>query len=75
MTDNTVKLGAGLIHGGVTYAARVESNSPVGFRFARYPDGRKTLQGAYQWTEGFKGGITWKDLPMVDVDGQEIECD
>ena len=50
---------------------------PSDFRFARKPDGRLILQGAYHWhseTE-LSGGIEWKDLPVVDVDenGKEID--
>ncbi len=46
-------------------------------RMVHYPDGRQTLQGAYAWTQGFKGGIEWKDLPLIPVDsnGQEFTSD
>lgn len=52
--------------------ARVESAYPNAFRIAIYPDGHKTVQGAYSWTQGDTGGVIWKDLPevQVDADGQ-----
>ncbi len=54
--------------------ARIESTVPTTFRVAQYPDGSRRIQGAYQWSEGWQGGITWRDLPMVDVDenGNEV---
>lgn len=52
--------------------ARVEAAYPNAYRIAVYPDGRKTVQGAYAWTQGDTGGVIWKDLPEVQVgeDGQ-----
>lgn len=48
---------------------------PSLFRFGKYPDGSKKLQGGYVVTEGFRSSIEWKDLVCVDVDenGQEIK--
>ena len=53
---------------------RTEETMAISVRAAQYPDGRKIMQGAYRWTEGFKGGVIWKDLPlvMVDSNGQEF---
>jgi hypothetical protein len=53
---------------------RTESSQPVTFRIAEYPDGRQVVQGAYPWSCGFTGGVTWRDLPKVLVDetGQEV---
>ena len=48
--------------------ARVESPFPNGFRMAQYPDGSLRLQGAYTWSQGSIGGITWRDMPIVQVD-------
>lgn len=54
--------------------ARIESPYPNGFRMAQYPDGFLELQAAYSWTCGSEGGVTWKPLPVVNVDedGQEL---
>ncbi len=54
--------------------ARVESTFPNGFRMAQYPDGSVRLQGAYSWSQGRMGGVTWKDVPtvMVNEDGQVV---
>lgn len=54
--------------------AMVESTTLLSIRLAKYPDGTVRTQGAYQWIQGFNGGVTWKDMPVVLVDeqGQEI---
>ena len=59
------------------FAARNESTMASAIRLVQYPDGRQVIQGAFSWTEGFKGGFTWKDLPvvMVGVSGQELVDD
>jgi hypothetical protein len=56
---------------------RVEETMAMSVRVAQYPDGRKIMQGAYRWQEGFRSGVTWKDLPlvMVDSNGQEFVDD
>ena len=53
---------------------RIESLEPKGFRVAEYPDGARRIQGAYPWAQGLKGGVTWRDLPLVKVNeqGEEI---
>ncbi|MGH1461238.1 MAG: hypothetical protein ACRBB6_04300 [Neptuniibacter sp.] len=53
---------------------RTQELIPRNIRFGNYPDGSLRLQGAYFWTEGFKSGVTWEDIPVVQVDenGQEI---
>lgn len=53
--------------------SRLEAKDPRGFRVASYPDGSKRVQGGYAWSQGSKGGLVWRDLPMVYVDalGQE----
>lgn len=53
---------------------RTVSNVPTTFRVAEYPDGARSIQGGYPFTEGWVSGIEWRDLPMVKVgeDGQEI---
>lgn len=49
---------------------------PRDFRFARKPDGKLILQGAYHWHSKCNqvGGVEWRDFPVVDVDenGKEI---
>ena len=57
--------------------ARIEAAFPNGFRMAQYPNGGVRIQGAYAWSQGDLGGIIWKDLPLVQVDGdgQEIHGD
>lgn len=52
----------------------IETSTLLSIRLAQYPDGSVRTQGAYQWTQGFSGGIVWKDVPvvMVDVNGQEV---
>ena len=54
---------------------RSESNAPCTFRYARYPNGELRIQGGYVWQEGWQSGITWRDLPIIDVDheGNEIQ--
>lgn len=47
--------------------SRTESEHAVSFRQVQYPDGRTVMQGAYQWTEGFSSGWTWRDLPIIQV--------
>ena len=49
--------------------SRIESFEARVFRVAEYPDGSKRVQGAYAWVEGFSGGVVWRDLPLVKVDG------
>lgn len=53
---------------------RVVNNEPLAFRVAQYPDGRKQVQGKYQWSQGYKWGYVWQDLPLVYVDekGSEV---
>lgn len=53
---------------GLLGAVRCVSGTPSAYRMAVYPDGRHVLQGGYIWTEGFRQGVTWKDLPLVMVD-------
>jgi len=54
-------------------ASRLVAMEPRSFRMAQYPDGSKRIQGGYAWSQGTKGGIEWRDLPLVYVDntGQE----
>ena len=61
-------------HNVSTLSTRTESAMASSVRLVQYPDGRQVLQGGYLWHEGFKGGVAWKDLPviMVGVSGQEI---
>lgn len=55
-------------------AARTEESNPTGLRVAMHPNGVTTIQGAFRWWQGSDGGITWRDLPVVqvDFDGKEI---
>lgn len=64
-------------HNVAALTPRMESKMASAIRLVQYPDGRQALQGAYSWTEGFMGGVTWKDLPvvMVGVSGQELVDD
>ena len=63
--------------GGPSYlvATRVLHPLPILFRFAKYPDGSRRLQGGFPYTEGFHTGIEWRDIPEVNVDekGAQIE--
>ena len=56
------------------YTATRTEQPLAAFRMAQYPDGSQRLQGAVRWTEGFMGGIEWRDLPLVKVDdsGKEV---
>lgn len=54
-------------------AARAENQSPSALRIAVYPDGIPRIQGAYAWSQGDQGGVTWRDLPQVRVDAQGQE--
>lgn len=49
-------------------ACRIEDLEPTDLRVAHYPDGSKRIQGGYRWQDGRNHGVTWKDLPMVNVD-------
>lgn len=64
-------------HNVAALTTRTESTMASAIRLVQYPDGRQVIQGAFSWTEGFKGGFTWKDLPvvMVGVSGQELQDD
>ena len=71
MTDinrNSVTTSAPLLH----VTARVESNTPIGYRLARYrtPEGavHLKLQGNYQWIQGTDTGNEWRDIETVDLD-------
>ena len=48
--------------------------APCNFRFAKKPDGKLILQGAYFWRSEDACGHEWRDLPVVaiDEDGNEI---
>ena len=76
-----MKIGDSLDFGKITVdpsrmivAARIKEEHPRVFRFAKYPDGSKKLQGGYVVSEGWKSWIEWGDLPCVTVDeeGNEI---
>ena len=56
-------------------AALIEAPFPNAFRIAEYPDGSQELQGAYVWSQGSIGGITWKGLPVVQVDEDGLALD
>lgn len=68
-TVPTIRVDAkGRIAGIGISAVRMQSNTPHDFRFAKYPDGSRRLQGAYVWSQGVMGGVEWRDIPVVDVD-------
>lgn len=80
LTENTLLMGRldwDMDDGFKMAPARIESAFPNGFRMAQYPDGSLRMQGAYIWSQGKMGGITWKDLPLVQVgeDGQVTHGD
>jgi hypothetical protein len=58
-------------------STRDESKMASAIRLVQYPDGTQKLQGAYSWTQGFMGGVTWRDMPvvMVGISGQEFVDD
>jgi hypothetical protein len=45
----------------------MESIHPISYRLGRRA-GEMVLQGAFQWAEGGKGGVEWRDMPTVDLD-------
>ena len=53
-------------------AARVESNIPFQYRLAR-SNGNLILQGCYQWQQGSACGHEWRDIPIFDLDQQEVD--
>ena len=61
-------------YAGLVEPPYVETSTLLSIRLAQYPDGRVVTQGAYQWTQGFNGGVVWRDMPIVLVDatGQEV---
>lgn len=52
---------------------RTESSLPCNYRFGRYPDGSLKLQASYLWWDGLATRVTWRDVPVVDVDDQGNE--
>jgi hypothetical protein len=50
-----------------TNPSRMESIHPISYRLGRRA-GEMVLQGAFQWAEGGKGGVEWRDMPTVDLD-------
>lgn len=46
---------------------RSEESHPRYLRQVQYPDGRLELQGAYYWFDGGNNGMTWRPLPVVQV--------
>lgn len=62
---------------GVAAGSRIVDKYPKTLRRVVYPSGREALQGAYQWSQGFDGGIEWHDLPLIKVDahGRELPHD
>ena len=80
MSDDKIKpdkltlLAEGTVTGRLTMKPiRTESTLPMTLRQVQYPTGRIAIQGGYQWTEGWEGGIEWRDLPLVQVDGNGKE--
>ena len=63
--------------GGPSYliAKKTMHPFPVVFRFAKYPDGSRLLQGGYPYTEGFDSGIEWRNLPEVNVDEKGVQIE
>ena len=52
---------------GYTQAARFENNIPFSYRLKRLKEtGELVLQGCFQWTQGWKTGHEWRDLPTVE---------
>lgn len=53
---------------------KLVSKSASFIRLAQYPDGTQKIQGGYMWSQGFKTGTEWMDMPitMVGMSGQEI---
>lgn len=49
-------------------AARVQEGKPSQYRLARKKDGSLILQGGYFWYEGTETGISWEEIPIVDLD-------
>lgn len=45
--------------------SRIEQSIPHQYRLCQKHDGNLVLQGAFQWSQGFLGGIEWRDLPTV----------
>ena len=64
-------------HNVAALTTRTESTMASSVRLVQYPNGTQALQGGYLWNEGFKGGVVWRDLPviMVGVSGQELQDD
>lgn len=54
---------------------RTYVNTPVGYRMAVFPGGRRQLQVAYAWYEDEATGIEWRTQPDVYVDAQGKEID
>ena len=54
-----------------TVAAHVESTIPSGYRLMKKKDDTIVLQGAYHWSEGFKDGHEWRDIPTIEEEKDE----
>lgn len=73
MADPTYLTGIFTIGNAVRLAdARVESNMPVQYHLAR-SNGNLILQGCYQWQQGSACGHEWRDIPIFDLDQQEVD--
>lgn len=47
-------------------AARTEYLQPVEYRLVKKRDGTLVLRGAYKWTEGWRSGHEWRDIPTEE---------
>lgn len=51
----------------------VQTHTPIGLRFAQYPDGIRRLQGAYPVMDEAGVLVDWIDIPLVFVDAKGLE--
>jgi hypothetical protein len=47
-------------------ATRVRNNTPFEYRLVQRDSCNYVLQGGFQWSEGLKTGIEWRDLLTID---------
>lgn len=59
-------------YGSLGLEPETEYGSPVDFRVAKYPDGSRRIQGAYEWSRGWESGVRWRDLPEVEVNDDGV---
>lgn len=71
MTDNPFIVKTELFGAAITISAsKIEDAQPSIYRLGRR-NGELVLQGAFFWSCGIESGHEWRDIPIVDLDGEQ----